>query len=205
MEEDDDRQQKLYAPLKMIHDAANSMLDRRTPLSRERVDSLYRHIAGAMGEMLDGTRKQIDDSLASVREAGAALTEQEPDYAPVFQLFDEGREQIQAGLTLMAQTFFSSADVTALERNQGALALAESQIQGGLSRIESALLLADDPNLLASPLVPTAPEIPTALDSLGVCLEVLGRYLEKGERAELEEALTHLDQARELILRALGG
>lgn len=200
---DEQREERIYAPLRMLREATDRLMDRRTPVSQERLDALYRHIAGSIGEVLENTRGEMDRCFQQVQEAGAVAQEDVPDFAPVFRMFEEGREQISAGMTLMAQTFFSSGDFKALERNQGALGVAETHIMDGLNRIEAALMLSEDPALLGTPPPPTAPQIPNALDALACCLETLSTYLEKGERAQLEDSLGHIDTARELIMRAL--
>ncbi len=189
------------APIRLLRDASAGLLDRRSPISKERVEGLYRHLAGAVGQILESARKQLNEGLDQFREANPEAVGEE--FEQVLEIFREGQERIDDGMRLMAQTFFASTDLASLEANAGALSLAESHIQDGLDRMESALALTEDPTILGQPGPVTAAEVPTALDSLGSCLDQLTVYLEKGQREQLEEAMVHLDQARGLLLRAL--
>lgn len=189
------------APLRMLKDASTGLLDHRAPVSKERVEGLYRHLAGAVGQILDAARKQLSDGMEQFKEANPEVMGE--DFEEVLGIFEQGQAQIDSGMRLLSQTFFAATDLKSLERNAGVLSIAESQIQDGMNRLETALALTDDPTVIGATGPETAPEVGTALDSLSTCLDCLSEYLQSAEREKLEVALVNLDQARQLIVRAL--
>lgn len=189
------------APLRMLRDASSGLLDHRAAVSKDRVEGMYRHLAGAVAQVLEAARKQLADGMNAFKQANPELVGEE--FQEVMNIFQEGTQQIDSGMRLLSQTFFSSTDLATLERNSGVLSIAESQIQDGMNRLETALALTNDPTVLGPGGPDTAPEVATALESLGICLDELGDYLKTAERKKLEVALANIDQARELIVRAL--
>lgn len=189
------------APLRMLRDASTGLLDHRAAVSKDRVEGLYRHLAGAVAQVLEAARKQLSDGMEAFKKANPEVAGD--DFQEVMNIFQEGTAQIDSGMRLLSQTFFSSTDLATLERNSGVLSIAESQIQDGMNRLETALALSGDPTVMGPGGPDTAPEVGTALDSLGTCLDELSEYLKTAERKRLEVALANIDQARELIVRAL--
>lgn len=189
------------APLRMLRDASTGLLDHRSAVSKDRVEGLYRHLAGAVAQVLEAARKQLRDGLDEFKKANPEVMGE--DFQEVLGIFQEGQEQIDSGMRLLSQTFFSASDLATLEKNAGVLSIAESQIQDGMNRLETALALTNDPTVIGPGGPDTAPEVGTALDSLSICLESLSEYLKTAERQQLEVALVNLEQARELIVRAL--
>ncbi len=188
-------------PLRMLKDASTGLLDRRAAVSKERVEGLYRHLAGAVGQVLEAARKQLSDGMDAFKKANPEAMGE--DFQEVMGIFQEGQQQIDSGMRLLSQTFFSATDLASLEKNAGVLSIAESQITDGMNRLETALALTNDPTVIGPGGPDTAPEVGTALDSLATCLDCLSEYLKTAERKRLEVALANIDQARELIVRAL--
>lgn len=205
----EDLLERLNVPLNLLRSVSGRLLRREIPLSKDRLDDLYAHIRSAMGEVLDFAHEQVQGSIARLAEATEVLEEgaDDPDLSDaitaVLADFEVGREQIESGLAMIKETFFSASSFTELEAAQDSLVVAEAQIEEGFAQLETALLRTEDPELLEIGQSPVKPEVANALDFLADGLEDLRQHLEDGTAQPIRDALKNLDRSRELLVQAL--
>ena len=205
----EDRQERLHQPLHLLKEVCSRLLNREIAFSQGRLESLYQHLAGALAEVLDYAQDALDTGCGQFQQAAQAAQADAPDsdFISSLQRFEAdfawARQEIEAGLTQARETFFAATSFADLEGQLGFVELAESRIQSGLQRLEATLLVAEDPDLWHLSAVPTAPEVPAALDELAQALQAVTTHLDDGNRAPLQEALAHLDKARAILAEAL--
>ena len=207
---DTDLEEKLAAPLELLRSVSDKLLRRDIEVSQGRLDGLFAHIQSAVGEVIDYAQNQFDASLEEMAGATETLAEEFEEHPEMMaeanemmEDFEATQEFIQAGLGRLKETFFSASSFQDLEANQVHLADAEAQLEEGFARLESAILKADNPELFQISETASSDEVATALDSLAEAIEALNVHLEQGHPDQIQTALTHIDQARTVLERAL--
>ncbi|MBI3929496.1 MAG: hypothetical protein HY319_28380 [Armatimonadetes bacterium] len=203
--QDEEFQELVYRPLELLKDVSRRLLRRSIPSSRERLDGLFSHVSGAVDDLLCFAERQVEEGLEEIRRATVELAlDTEADgtaLAAMTREFRESKRIIFAGLERARTTFFSASSLEELGEQQGALQWAESELEEGLARLESVLTMVGTPALLEG--VPAAPEAPLALEALAGAVEALGDHLKDGDTRSLEEGLRRIEEARNLVSRAL--
>ncbi len=202
--------QELTTPLALLRNVVSQLTRRDIPLSRHRLDGLFAHLQGAVAEVLDYAQGQLEAGLEDLSTTAEEVGEAHPDdpevveeAAQLFEAFEDCRGHIHGTLEELRETFFSADGLADLERNHDFLASAEARLEEGLHRIELVLARAESPDLFQLSDQAKSAEVGTALDSLGLGLECLETHLEDGDKEHIRTCLTHLEQARYLLERAL--
>lgn len=204
--------QRLAAPLDLLRSVGERLRKRDIQFSKTRLDGLFSHIQGAVGEVLDFAQEQFQSSLDQLSDATEEMAEalaDDPDAveqaADLVEDFETGRVHIQEALTTLKQSFFSASSFEELEQRQDDFAIAEAQLEEGFARLELAILKTEDPNLFNISEEASSVEVGTALEALAESIDALNQHLEDGSPEAIESALTYIEQAQWVLERALHG
>ncbi len=204
--------QRLAAPLDLLRSVSERLRKRDIQVSKSRLDGLFSHIQGAVGEVLEFAQEQFQTSLDQLSDATEELAEALDDdpeaveqAADLIEDFEAGRAHIQEALSNLKQTFFSASSFEELEQRQDDFAIAEAQMEEGFSRLEMAILKTEEPDLFNISEEASSVEVGTALEALAESVEALNQHLEDGSPEAIESALAYIEQAQWVLERALHG
>ena len=190
----------LHQPLEILRSTASRLMDRRIPATASRLDEIYAHLKGAVGDSLDRVSEHINHALQFTLE-------NLPDEAPpdseaahtveaAQHMLSAVQEELQQALNDIKESFFSASSFQECEANLPQLALFESRLEGGLLRLQQAVTMVDDPELFGPPTFEPAPSLSEALEAMALALEFVHVHLQDGDKQPLRQALEAVEKAR---------
>lgn len=201
--------ERLRQPLTILRDVSQRLLQRQIPSTQGRLDELYSHISGAIGDAIEYAQSQFDlakeTMLGGADELAHSGTLSEEGHEALLDFsdeFEQAQADLREALEMAKETFFSAGSFQELQARQPYLAIVESRLETSLQVLQATLMRLESPALLIS-YVPSAAQVPQAVDEIGLGLDLISHHLEKGERASLEAALERLKSAQSLIEEAL--
>jgi hypothetical protein len=179
-----------YAPaLQILRDATS----RVASLTAERAGDLVAHLTGAIQQMLDTARDDLDRNF---RRLAATDTAGDADIGGFIETFAEVQREINEALGDFGRILTRTRDPRDLEGSRRALDEVSERISSAVARLAMLDAESGDP-LLASPAVePLPPEVPRSLESIARAMGELDRYIADRDVEGLEACLAHLDAAR---------
>lgn len=186
-------------PVKLLKDISQKLLTGGIPAKPARIESLFSHIQGVVGELVEKSFAKLNSALEAAADANAALAEHGDvdEYARAYlDDFQKGREHVEDGLEIMRDTFFSARNLEDLKDYEEEFKEAEVQLAEGLSRLEQAIAKAEDPELFNLHKAVESEHIEIALTAFEIGLEELTAHMEDGDREHLERVLDQLDVIR---------
>lgn len=197
----------LQQPLEILRSTARRLMDRQIPASSNRLEEMYSHLRGAVGDVIDLVSQRVSQSLQLARENQPEVPDDSEAAETVEmaqEILNEVQEEMQSALDEIKASFFSASNFQECEARLPDLALFEARLEGSLLRLEEALQMTDDPELFggASGFVP-APSLPEALQHIAEALEHVEQHLRDGDKTLIEHALTALGRAQNGLQAAL--
>lgn len=184
-------------PLEMLRSLSQRLLDRQTPTTQSRLDDLYGHLKGAIGDICDQVSRQVGEALTLSRENF-------PDEAEHVQtVVAEVQSEVELALNEVKETFFAARSFQELQNSLGDLSLFESRLHTSMLRLEEAVNLAEQPEIYGGKQFSPPPSLPEAVEHLSLGLEHISAHLKSGEKEPLERALEAVEQAKVGLLAAL--
>ena len=162
-------------------------------MTAERATGLFAHVTGAVQQMLDTARDDLDRNF---RRLSSAVKGEDPDVMRFVEAFNTAQREINEALVDFGQLLASSRDPVEIDRNRGAFDQVRTRIQAAVATLVQADAESEDP-LLAEPAVePLPPQVPQSLDAIAEAMGALDRYIADRDLAGIEDCLGHLDAAR---------
>lgn len=205
--EDQNEPLDLQQPLEILRSTARRLMDRQIPASSNRLEEMYSHLRGAVGDVIDLVSQRVSQSLQLARDNQPEVPaegEAAETVALAQEILTEVQEEMQSALDDIKASFFSATNFQECEARLPDLALFEARLEGSLMRLEQAVQMTDDPELFGSPpgFVP-APSLPEALQHIAEALEHVELHLRDGDKSLIEQALTALGRAQNGLQAAL--
>lgn len=200
MQETEEQKLEIHQPLEILRSSARRLMDRQIPASAVKLEELYAHIKGAIGDSIDTVSAYVVRSLTLARENLPEGLEEET-LRQAQAAVDEVQTELNDALQQVKESFFSASSFQECEARLPNLALFESRLEGSLLRLEQAVAMADDPEHFGPPGFVPVPTISDALEALGESLEHIHRHMRDGDKEPLRQALESIGRA-EIGLRA---
>lgn len=207
MSENDDEKLELHQPLEILRSTVRRLMDRQIPATSNRLDEMYSHLNGAIGDSLDRvsnyisrslqlTQENLPDDVAADSEA-AGVVEQARD------LLADVQDELKSALGEIKQSFFAASSFQECEARLPNLALFESRLEKSLLRLEEAVAMVDDPELYGGVVFEPAPTVTDAVEALAQGLEQIHLHLQDGNKEPLRLALESVQRAQQGLVAAL--
>jgi hypothetical protein len=195
----------LDSPLQLLSSVSARLLSGDIPTNPNRLQSLFDHIQSVVGDVVDASFEKLTMALDQVHDANEAIGELAGDKASKALLdeFEVGREHIEEGLAIMQESFFSAESLDDVQEFEEEFREAEVQLAEGLSRIETAIMRVEIPELDTLHADAENLAVEDALDAIASGLDALNAHLEDGKTDHLVFVLEKLDLARNFIEDAL--
>jgi hypothetical protein len=184
-------------PLEMLRTVSQRLLDRQMPATQSRLDELYTHLKGAIGDICDQVTRQVSEALSLSRDNFPEEAEQ------VQQVVSEVQAEVEQALAEVKETFFAARSFQELQANLGDLSLFESRLSTSMLRLEEAVNVAEQPEIYGGKAFEPAPSLTEAVEHLSIGLEHVAAHLKSGEKESLERALEAVEQAQKGLQAAL--
>jgi len=198
---------ELRQPLEILRSTARRLMERQIPATKTKLDEMYAHLKGAVGDILEGVSQQVvqavqlaQDNLPGDDEVGAEAAE---TLAVVDQMLSEVQEEMQAALADVQETFFSATSFQECEAQLPNLAHFEARLEGSILRLEQALMMTNDPEIFAPPQYEPPVTLTDAIEALAQGLDEIQLHLQAGDREPLERALAAVNRAHQGLTLAL--
>ncbi|MBT9582279.1 hypothetical protein IV102_02950 [bacterium] len=200
MSDDEEEQIELHQPLEILRSTARRLMERQIPASPGKLEEMYSHLKGAIGDSIDQVSSHISRALALTQdnlpedipvdsEAGQVVQQAELVLAEV-------QEELQEALAQIKQSFFAAASFQECEARLPNLALFESRLEKSLLRLEEAVTMVDNPDIFGLSTYEPAPTIPEALEALAEGLDHIHAHLQDGNKEPLRLALEAVQKAQ---------
>lgn len=206
-EDDEEPKLELQQPLEILRSTVRRLMDRQIPATANKLEEMYAHLKGAIGDSLDRVTSHITRSLELTQDS---LSQDLPADAEAAQVVEQAREllgevqdELKEALGDIKQTFFSANSFQECEARLPNLALFESRLEKSLLRLEEAVAMVDDPELYGGVPFEPAPTITDALEALAQGLEHIQLHLQDGDKAPLRQALESVQRAQQGLVAAL--
>ena len=196
----------LQQPLEILRSTARRLMDRQIPASSNRLEEMYSHLRGAVGDVIDLVSQRVTQSLQLARKNQPEVppdSEAAETVEVAQEILNEVQEEMQSALDEVKASFFSASNFQECEARLPDLALFEARLEGSLMRLEQALQMTDDPELFGVPGFVPAPSLPEALQHIAEALEHVEQHLRDGDKTLIEHALTALGRAQNGLQAAL--
>lgn len=197
---------ELHQPLEILRTTTRRLLDRQIPATSARLEEIYAHLRGAVGDVLDGAGRQVSRALELAREnlgesgdhAEAAETLQAAEL-----MLSEVQTEITEAFAQVKDSFFAAHSFQELQERLPNLTLFESRLEGALLRLEQALTMSRDPELFPMNAYVPVPSVPEALEALAESLQEIELHLKDGDKEPLRRALEAINRAQLGLTAAL--
>lgn len=195
---------ELHQPLEILRSTTRRLMDRQIPATSTRLEEMYAHLRGSIGDILDGVARQVSHALQLARENAADEDAQTAETIEAAQqLIGEAQEEIEDALTQVKESFFSASSFTELQERLPNLGLFENRLEGAMLRVEQALMMTNDPEVFGAGSFVPAPSVPEALEALAEGLDQIQLHLQDGDKEPLRRALEAVNRAQLGLTAAL--
>lgn len=199
---------ELHQPLEILRSTTRRLMDRQIPATSTRLEEMYAHLSGAIGDVLDGVARQVAHALQLAQEnLGDAEAGPDAEATETIEaaqhMVGEVQQEVVSALAEVKQTFFAAGTFTELQERMPNLALFETRLEGAMLRLEQAIMMTNDPELFpANAFVPT-PSVPEVLEALAEGLDQIQLHLQGGDKEPLRRALEAVNRAQLGLTAAL--
>lgn len=195
---------ELHQPLEILRSTTRRLMDRQIPATSTRLEEMYAHLRGSIGDILDGVARQVSRALQLARENAADEDAQTAETIEAAQqLIGEAQEEIEDALAQVKESFFSASSFTELQERLPNLGLFENRLEGAMLRVEQALTMTNDPEVFGVGSFVPAPSVPEALEALAEGLDQIQLHLQDGDKEPLRRALEAVNRAQLGLTAAL--
>lgn len=187
------------AAIKMLRETGEKVSGSYGSISREKLDSLYGHIAAKMQEALLESRRAMEESIAHFYGKTEFLAENAEQQA-MLEYFVSSQNMVGEGMSMAYEALSNMQNLNDVRQGQGQLELALSRIQQGAEHMQyySVAMM----NVPASEEI--APiDITFALEAMQKSFENMTAYLESNEVNHLRSALMMNDYVSSYLRNAL--
>jgi hypothetical protein len=203
----DHEQLELNQPLEILRSTARRLMERQIPASANKLEEMYAHLKGAVGDSIDQvsthiaraltlTQENLPQEVAPDSEAGLVVEQAQ-------LLLSEVQDELQLALSEVKESFFAANSFQECEARLPNLALFESRLEKNLLRLEQAVSMVDDPELFGLSTYIPSPTIPEALEALAEGLDLIHAHLQAGHKEPLRLALEAVQKAQRGLSAAL--
>jgi flagellar motor protein MotB len=208
MAEVEDEGLDLHRPLEILRTTTKRLLERQIPATSARLDEIYAHLSGAVGDVLDAARQKVVQAVDLARDnLGAEELEPESEAAETLQSVQhsmtEAGAEIEAALEQVKASFFSAKSFAELQERLPNLTLFEARLEGAMLRLEEALMIAGDPELFPVSSYVPSPTLSDAVEALAQGLDELSLHMREGDKEALQRALEAVRRAEQGLTAAL--
>lgn len=197
---------ELHQPLEILRSTTRRLMDRQIPATTGRLEEIYAHLRGAVGDVLDGASRQVSRALELARENLGEPGESE-EAAETLQaaekMVGEVQQEIADALSQVKDSFFAAHSFGELQEKLPNLTLFESRLEGAMLRLEQALMMSQDPELFPLNAYVPPPTVPEALEALADGLQQIELHLRDGDKEPLRRALDAVNRAQLGLTAAL--
>lgn len=205
--DDEEPQLDLHQPLEILRSTVRRLMDRQIPASASKLEEMFAHLKGAVGDSLDHVSQQIGKALELTRESLGHEQPADGDSTEVLERAQDTLSDVQAelqeALANVKASFFSCNSFQECESRLPNLALFESQLEKNLLRLEEAISMATDPEIFGGAVFEPAPTVTDALEALAEGLDLIHQHLQQGEKEPLRQALASVQKAQAGLVAAL--
>jgi len=179
--------------LEVLNGALSRVTRPGANLSADGVSSLYAHVAGALQQMLDTAREDIDRNFGRLAKLDL---KSDPDIAALIDAFSGAQREIGEALGEFGRLLTSVRDPVELERNRGAFEMVKTRIQGAVDALSMLAVESADPALLTPAAEPLPPQVPVSLEAVAAAMQSLDQYITDRNTSAIAETLDWLERAR---------
>ncbi|MFN8610595.1 MAG: hypothetical protein U0931_23850 [Vulcanimicrobiota bacterium] len=194
MEETEEEKLEIQQPLEILRSTARRLMDRQIPASSVKLEELYSHIQGAVGDSIENVSQYVTRSLTLARENLPEGLEEET-LRQAQAAVEDVQNELNDALQQVKETFFSASSFQECEARLPNLALFESRLEGSLLRLEQTVAMVDDPEHFGPVGFVPVPTISEALEALGESLEQIHLHMRDGDKEPLRQALESIRRA----------
>jgi hypothetical protein len=203
-ESDTEESWELHQPLEILRSTTRRLMDRQIPATSTRLEEMYAHLRGSIGDILDGVGRQVSQALQLARENATDESSQTAETVEAAQqMIGEAQEEIADALAQVKESFFAASTFSELQERMPNLGLFESRLEGAMLRVEEALMMSGDPELFPAGAFVPAPTVPEALEALAEGLDQIQLHLQGGDKEPLRRALEAVNRAQLGLTAAL--
>lgn len=195
-------------PIRDINQLSAKILNKDIPCSPNQLKDLYSEIMDSVQQIMDGTMSKLNKNLKDLDTLQQQIKEdvRDEDFASFQRFmrdFEEAQNQINAGLHIAREGFFSAESYDDLLKGQIDLSAAAAAIQGGLMKLESLTYESKDPELISLTPHEMPGEIEKAIGLIDNVLDDINKFTESGRKEHLHPSLEKLTKAKKLIEQVL--
>ncbi|MCE1245150.1 MAG: zinc ribbon domain-containing protein [Firmicutes bacterium] len=195
-------------PVKQLAQITTKIMKKEIPHTKESLDGMYRKIMGSVQLIMDRTMLQVKDNLSDLKKIqeqtrGQFEDEDFESFQRFMANFETAQSQINAGLHLARDSFFTASSFEELGKGQVDLSTATAMIQDGLSKLESLTFESQDPELMTLTPIDIPAEVRNAVDLIDQSLTDINQFTETGTKDLLIATADKLKKARIQILNLI--
>jgi hypothetical protein len=190
--------ERFAQPVRTLKDITNRLVRREIPMSPDRVNGLFAHVAGVVQQMLDDVRDEIDKNLRSLKNAGAS-----PNVLELLHKFEDVQRHITDGISNFGDILKQTRDAGELERKQPQIDMVVAGFQKAVNDLAMLTVNTSSPAMLAPPRTPLPPASSQAFEAMRAAVAALSRYYDSRAHADLRDCDEHLQNAREAVAELL--
>lgn len=167
----------------------------------DRANGLFAHVAGAVQQMLDAARDDLDRNFQKLT---AVDRDRDPEIGRLVDIFNEAQREINEALGDFGRLLVSAGDPTGIDRNRGAFEQVKTRVQAAVATLSMLAVESGDPLLAAPASEPLPPQVPVSLDAISEAMLALDRYITDRDPEGVEACLRFLEAARAPLTALLG-
>lgn len=195
-------------PVRELTEVTTKLIKKQIPFTQEFLEKTYSQIMNSVQLIMDQTMIKLQDNLGDLKKIQNQTRQEFADedfesFQRFMRDFEAAQNQINAGLQIARESFFSARSFEELEKGHVDLSAANAAMQQGLARLESLTFESQEPELMTVSPVEIPDDVDQAINVISKVMDHLHDFVETGVRDYLESATDAVNQAAELLEKAL--
>ncbi len=195
-------------PIRELTEVTTKLIKKEIPFTQEFLEKTYGQIMNSVQLIMDQTMLKLQDNLGDLKKIQTESRKEFADedfesFQRFMRDFEAAQNQINAGLQVARESFFSARSFEELEKGHVDLSAANAAMQQGLARLESLTFESQEPELMTVSPVEVPDDVDQAINVISKVMDNLHDFIETGVKDYLESATEAVNQAAELLEKAL--
>jgi len=195
-------------PIRNLSRITTKIMRKEVPHTQDYLNSVFKSIMDSVQLIMDRTMLKIKDNVKRLKELQEETRSELADedfesFQRFMNEFEETQNQINEGLEIARESFFSAGSFDDLKEGQIDLSAATAVIQDGLNRLESLTFESGEPELMTMTPLDIPDEIGITADILDEVLTNMNDFTETADKDYLVKAVNGLDEAKKYLMKVL--
>lgn len=195
-------------PIRELTEVTTKLIKKEIPFTQEFLEKTYGQIMNSVQLIMDQTMLKLQDNLGDLKKIQTETRKEFADedfesFQRFMRDFEAAQNQINAGLQIARESFFSARSFEELEKGHVDLSAANAAMHQGLARLESLTFESQEPELMTVSPVEIPDDVDQAINVISKVMDHLHDFVETGVKDYLESATEAVNHAAELLEKAL--